>query len=199
MTLMSISAYQFADCCTCLPNHPQRAFCSSSLVIRAKFLNDSSTNMFSESFGNYSLIQYDIETLEVFKGGAEIKNLKFIYSSTEYYCGYYISPSRYNEDYLITGPRWNAHVDVNLCNYIVPWRSLSEAQKKGIEGAYNCDCKICFQWECREDPSNHCLLNGGDPWDIYLDPEQDELKDQMCALDVNGECTWQKLSTSSTS
>ncbi|XP_069065747.1 metalloproteinase inhibitor 1-like isoform X2 [Pleurodeles waltl] len=197
MTLMSISAYQFTNCCTCSPNHAQKAFCNSDLVIRAKFLNDSSTDMFSESFGNYSLIKYEIQTLEVFKGAAELQNLMFIYSSMEFYCGHDISPSNYNKEYLITGPSWNGRVDVNLCNYLVPWQTLSEAQKKGIEGAYNCDCKICSQWECREDPYNYCRLNGDSPWDFYPDPQLDglELNDQMCALDMNGECTWQPVDT----
>ncbi|KAJ1095823.1 hypothetical protein NDU88_000973 [Pleurodeles waltl] len=71
-------------------------------VIRAKFLGATSTDMASQFMGTYSLIKYEIETLEVFKGGAEIQSLRFIYTSTEYYCDYNVFRQNYNKDYLIT-------------------------------------------------------------------------------------------------
>ncbi|XP_078520896.1 metalloproteinase inhibitor 1-like [Lissotriton helveticus] len=207
MALMSIAAYPSTDCCSCLPNHPQRAFCNSGFVIRAKFLGATFTDMVDEYFGNlnYSLIQYEIETLEVFKGGSEIQHLKFIYTETLYSCEYYVSPSDYNKDYLITGEMQNGRVELILCNYIVPWSELSETQKKGMEGAYMCDCKICHSYECIDITSKYCEFNGHHPWKRDLDPKysDQEDRDQMCAPNENGECTWGPeetlLSTTTTS
>ncbi|XP_078520898.1 metalloproteinase inhibitor 3-like [Lissotriton helveticus] len=196
MALMSISAYSSTDCCMCMHRHPQEIFCNSGFVIYAKLLRSTTNNMITEYGVNYRLIQYEIETLKVIKGDSEIQHLKFMYTETRHGCAYSFSRDDYNKDHLITGVMENGRVDLGSCNYIVALSQLSEAQKKGIEDAYWCDCKICYTSGCRG--RNSCKYDGYHPLKIYLN-----LDDQMCAPNENGECTWQPvetwLSTSSTS
>ncbi|XP_069065745.1 metalloproteinase inhibitor 1-like [Pleurodeles waltl] len=203
MAFMSISAYPCIDCCSCFWPHPQKTFCNSDVVMHAEFLGATFTDATDEFYGDYQVITYEIEIVQVFKGSAEIQNLKFIYTSTLYYCEYYVSQSNYNKKYLITGNMMNGRLEVIHCNYIVLWSQLPEAQKSGFEGAYNCDCKICYPSECSKDTSSYCTLNWGGDWNP-LDSEYSdrEEKEQTCERNENGHCTWQPddtlLSTLST-
>ncbi|XP_069065744.1 metalloproteinase inhibitor 1-like isoform X2 [Pleurodeles waltl] len=154
VALMSISAYPYTDCCSCIHYHAQMAFCDSDVAVRARFLGATVTDKYSEFTGKYSVITYEIETLQVLKGGDTIKNLSFIYTSTAYYCGYHIGQQDYNKDYLITGPMRNGRVEVIRCSYIVAWSTLTEAQIEGVERAYSCHCRVPREGE---DQTRSCL------------------------------------------
>ncbi|KAJ1095822.1 hypothetical protein NDU88_000972 [Pleurodeles waltl] len=65
MAFMSISAYPCIDCCSCFWPHPQKTFCNSDVVMHAEFLGATFTDATDEFYGDYQVITYEIEIVQV--------------------------------------------------------------------------------------------------------------------------------------
>ncbi|XP_006165858.1 metalloproteinase inhibitor 1 [Tupaia chinensis] len=179
--------------CTCVPPHPQMAFCSSDLVIRAKFMGPAEVN-------ETTLYQrYEIKTTKVFKGFnalGDVADLQFVHTpAMESVCGYFHTSQNRSEEFLIAGQLRNGHLHITTCSFVAPWNSLSLAQRRGFTKAYAAGCEECTVFPCLSIPcklesDTHCLWTD----QLLLGSEKGyQSRHLACLPREPGMCTWQSL------
>ncbi|XP_078520891.1 metalloproteinase inhibitor 4-like [Lissotriton helveticus] len=179
------------DACSCYLIHLQRDFCHSSVVIKGMFR--SCTKPPPVDYPNSEipndedlLIRCEVDVLEIFKGGEEIRNMQFTTHSQM--CT--IPMPTLNTEYLITGSNRGNRVDLTFCNYIKKWNEVSEQQIMGLRGPYaqGCSCTIARNNNDYED--NYCVL---DQYNELQPEDSDQDQKQMCVPDGPGTCTWKNI------
>uniref|UniRef100_A0A9L0IJQ6 Metalloproteinase inhibitor 2 n=1 Tax=Equus asinus TaxID=9793 RepID=A0A9L0IJQ6_EQUAS len=133
-----------ADACSCSPVHPQQAFCNADVVIRAKAVSEKEVDSGNDIYGNpIKRIQYEIKQIKMFKGPD--KDIEFIYTApSSAVCGVSLDVGG-KKEYLIAGKaEGNGKMHITLCDFIVPWDTLSTTQKKSLNHRYQmgCECKV---------------------------------------------------------
>lgn len=132
---------QSADACSCLPQHPQTAFCDSEYVIVAQVLRQTASKNHLDA--------YKIAIKKEYKMSEEarqlLRNGKLYTASMSSLCGVQLEP---NKLYAIA-----ANTDhVGLCDFIRPYSDLTIVEKRGLAGIYRkgCRCQIrpCFMDKC---------------------------------------------------
>ncbi|XP_008151210.1 metalloproteinase inhibitor 1 isoform X1 [Eptesicus fuscus] len=179
--------------CTCVPSHPQMAFCNSDLVIKAKFIGTAEVN-------HTTLYQrYEIKMTKMFKGFnalGDVPDVQFVHTpAMESVCGYFHQSQNRSEEFLIAGHLWNGHLHITTCSYVVPWNSLSSAQRRGFTKLYSAGCEECTVFPCSSIPcklqsNNHCL------WTDQLLTGSDkgfQSRHLACLPQKPGMCNWQSL------
>ncbi|KAM5290260.1 metalloproteinase inhibitor 1 [Glossophaga mutica] len=179
--------------CTCAPPHPQMAFCSSDLVIRAKFMGTAEVNQ-------TTLYQrYEIKMTKMFKGFntlGDAADIRFVYTpAMESVCGYFHPSQNRSEEFLIAGQLWNGHLHITSCSFVAPWNSLSLAQRRGFTKLYTAGCEECTVFPCSSIPcklqsDTHCL------WTDQMLTGSDkgfQSRHLACLPRKPGMCTWQSL------
>uniref|UniRef100_A0A8K9VCY6 Metalloproteinase inhibitor 2 n=1 Tax=Oncorhynchus mykiss TaxID=8022 RepID=A0A8K9VCY6_ONCMY len=161
-----------ADACSCLPQHPQQAFCNAEIVIRAKVVGKKAVS---------NAIKYDIEQIKMFKGCDQVIHAIFTYTTS---CSVTLE---INKEYLFTGKLKTGRMSITLCGYNPPWEDLSAAQKNSLTHRYQsgCDCKIihCTSLPCPISTSDTCL------W-TYLGTDNGQ--NLACIKRQDGSCAWYK-------
>ncbi|KTF97357.1 hypothetical protein cypCar_00025022 [Cyprinus carpio] len=109
---------QVAEGCTCLQRHPQRVFCESDIVIRAKVIGNVASTL-------PNLIAYNIKVITTYKPSIK-KDIRVIYSTK--ICGAHLE----NGEYLLSVKQLSFSQTVISTDYILYWSILfdQEASKK---------------------------------------------------------------------
>ncbi|XP_023659450.1 metalloproteinase inhibitor 2-like [Paramormyrops kingsleyae] len=182
---------EIAEACSCAPVHPQQAFCSADVVIRAKVVSGKEVNSGNDIYGNpIKRTQYEIKQIKMFKGpDKDIESVLTAPSSSV--CGVTLDYSD-KKEYLIAGKAEGAGtMHVTLCDFIVPWETLSVTQKKSLIQRYEmgCGCKItrCISLPCTISTPEECLWTD---WLMEKTVSGDQAKHYSCIKRSDGSCSW---------
>uniref|UniRef100_A0A674JF49 Metalloproteinase inhibitor 3 n=1 Tax=Terrapene triunguis TaxID=2587831 RepID=A0A674JF49_9SAUR len=73
-----------AEACTCLPIHPQDAFCNSDIVIRAKVVGKKLMKD-----GPFGTMRYTVKQMKMYRGFDKMPQVQYIYTkASESLCGH---------------------------------------------------------------------------------------------------------------
>lgn len=181
---------KLAEACSCSPAHPQQAFCSSDVVIRARVVSSQVIDAGNDIYGNaIKRVQYDVKTIKTFKGPNQ--NLDMIYTApTSAVCGVTLETN--SQEYLIAGRlETDGTMHITLCDFIEPWDNLSATQKKSLAQRYEmgCDCKItrCTSIPCTISGPAECLWTD---WVIEKSVNGNQAKHFACIKRSDDSCAW---------
>uniref|UniRef100_A0A6I8QZT7 Metalloproteinase inhibitor 2 n=1 Tax=Xenopus tropicalis TaxID=8364 RepID=A0A6I8QZT7_XENTR len=179
MLVLMWPSQKLSEACSCSPVHPQQAFCNADIVIRAKAITGKEVDSGNDVYGNpIKRIQY------------EIKQIKFVYL----FDNAILSPAL-TLHFPFTAPSGKADGDgkmhVTLCDFIVPWDSLSPTQKKSLNQRYEmgCECKIsrCPSIPCLVSSQDECLWTD---WVTEKNINGRQAKHYACIKRTDGSCSW---------
>uniref|UniRef100_G1KKZ6 Metalloproteinase inhibitor 1 n=1 Tax=Anolis carolinensis TaxID=28377 RepID=G1KKZ6_ANOCA len=182
------------EACSCARRHPQTAFCSSDIVLRAKFV---AVNKMEGNLSERRWMYHEIKTIKLYKGPEEMQDVRYVHTPPiDGACGYFHG-GPLKEEYLITGRVKGGRVTISICNFIRPWAEITLAQKRGFTSEYSkgCSCSIvsCHS-ECSITSDNQCLWT-----DLLRSQNQSYFQDKHLAClpraEKNGMCTWKSLGT----
>uniref|UniRef100_A0A2K6KSR5 Metalloproteinase inhibitor 2 n=1 Tax=Rhinopithecus bieti TaxID=61621 RepID=A0A2K6KSR5_RHIBE len=180
-----------ADACSCSPVHPQQAFCNADVVIRAKAVSEKEVDSGNDIYGNpIKRIQYEIKQIKMFKGPE--KDIEFIYTApSSAVCGVSLDVGG-KKEYLIAGKaEGDGKMHITLCDFIVPWDTLSTTQKKSLNHRYQmgCECKItrCPMIPCYISSPDECLWMD---WVTEKNINGHQAKFFACIKRSDGSCAW---------
>ncbi|XP_017567472.1 metalloproteinase inhibitor 2b [Pygocentrus nattereri] len=182
---------EVAEACSCAPAHPQQAHCNADVVIRAKVIGQKEVLIGSDTYGNpIKKIQYDIKQMKMFKGPSQEINAIFT-APTSAVCGVTLESDGKSE-YLVTGKlESDGTVHVTLCDFIVPWNSLTPAQRKGFEVRYEtgCGCRIvrCSSVPCSVSDPVECLWTD---WITQSTVQGPQAQHYTCIKRNDDSCAW---------
>lgn len=187
LLLAACSLYtgHFAGACTCMPSHPQDAFCSSDIVIRAKVVGKK---LLDDGF--FGTMRYTVKQMKMYRGFNKVQHVQYIYTeASDSLCGVRLQVNKFQ--YLITGRVYEGKVYTGICNFIMPWEKLTLLQRKGLNHRYQlgCSCKIkrCFHLPCAVTSKNECL------WTDMLTHQGHlghQAKSYACVQQKDGHCSW---------
>uniref|UniRef100_A0A8C3FW27 Metalloproteinase inhibitor 2 n=1 Tax=Chrysemys picta bellii TaxID=8478 RepID=A0A8C3FW27_CHRPI len=174
--------------CPCQPPHRRQL---SSAVIRAKAVSGKEVDSGNDVYGNpIKRIQYEIKQIKMFKGPD--KDIELIYTApSSAVCGVSLDTGG-KKEYLIAGKsEGNGKMHITLCDFIVPWDSLSATQKKSLNQRYQmgCECKIsrCPSIPCFVSSSDECLWTD---WVTEKNINGRQAKHYACIKRSDGSCAW---------
>lgn len=182
---------RFCEACSCSPVHPQQAFCNADIVIRAKAIIGKDVNSGNDVYGNpIKRIQYEIKQIKMFKGPD--KDIESIFTApSSAVCGVTLETAG-KKEYLIAGKaEGDGKMHITLCDFIVPWDSLSQTQKKNLNQRYEmgCECKIsrCPSMPCFISSQDECLWTD---WVTEKSINGRQAKHYACIKRSDGSCSW---------
>ncbi|XP_049532367.1 tissue inhibitor of metalloproteinase [Anopheles darlingi] len=141
MMMMIVIMTVPSEACSCMPQHPQSAYCEADYVIVAQVLRKS------QSTGTHDAYKIAIKKEYKMSDAAreELRHGKLYTPSVDSACGRPLEP---NKLYAIAA---NTN-QIGLCNYVQPYAELSLVEKRGLAGMYRkgCDCRVvpCFGPKC---------------------------------------------------
>ncbi|KAF3859120.1 hypothetical protein F7725_021519, partial [Dissostichus mawsoni] len=186
LLLLSLQGSPLTEACSCAMTHPQDAFCSADIVIRAKVVGKKLLRD-----GHFGTMRYTM-----YKGFEKVKHVQHIYTdASEGLCGVKFDINKYQ--YLITGRVYDGKVYTGLCNFNERWERLSLTQKKGINHRYQlgCNCRIkpCHYLPCFVTSKNECLWT--DMLSHFGYPGY-QSRHYACIQQKEGYCSWYRGMTS---
>ncbi|KAF0887175.1 TIMP2 inhibitor, partial [Crocuta crocuta] len=160
-------------------------------VIRAKAVSMKEVDSGNDIYGNpIKRIQYEIKQIKMFKGPD--KDIEFIYTApSSAVCGVSLDIGG-KKEYLIAGKaEGNGKLHITLCDFIVPWDTLSTTQKKSLNHRYQmgCECKItrCPMIPCYISSPDECLWMD---WVTEKNINGHQAKFFACIKRSDGSCAW---------
>ncbi|XP_043924074.1 metalloproteinase inhibitor 2 [Protopterus annectens] len=188
VTLMLWRVEQITDACSCSPVHPQQAFCNADVVIRAKAVSEKEVDSGNDVYGNpIKRIQYEIKQIGMYQGPSSTCKNIFTVPQTS------ASGVRLiRVEYLILGKlEGDGKMHIILCDFIVPWESLTATQKKSLSQRYQmgCECKIsrCPSIPCYISAPDECLWTD---WVTEKNMNGRQAKHYACIKRSDGSCAW---------
>lgn len=181
------------DACSCVPVHPQTAFCYADIVIRAKITSVKKVSFPNSTSLFHDCLEYRIKQTKMYKGFDLVQDVHFLYTAPDDgRCGFSHNPSSTREPLLISGRMRENRVVITTCDFIVPWNTLTSGQKKGIMHTYKtaCDCIItpCYNVPCSVNSEKECLWTdclGRNGW------YDNQYHNFACVHHGTGICTWE--------
>ncbi|XP_024409525.2 metalloproteinase inhibitor 2 isoform X3 [Desmodus rotundus] len=171
--------------------HPSRDSSSGGAVIRAKVVGEKEVGSGNDIYGNpIKRIEYEIKQIKMFKGPD--KDIEFIYTApSSAICGVSLDVGG-KKEYLIAGKaEGDGKMHVTLCDFIVPWDTLSTTQKKSLNHRYQmgCECKItrCPATPCYTSSLDECLWMD---WVTEKSVNGHQAKFFACIKRNDGSCAW---------
>lgn len=160
-------------------------------MIRAKVVSGKEVDSGKDIYGNpIKRTQYEIKQIKMFKGPD--KDIEFIYTApSSSVCGVQLDAGG-KKEYLIAGKaEGNGKMHVTLCDFIVPWDTLSTTQKKSLNHRYQmgCECKItrCPMIPCYIASPDECLWMD---WVTEKSINGRQAKFFACIKRSDGSCAW---------
>uniref|UniRef100_A0A5F9DFE9 Metalloproteinase inhibitor 2 n=1 Tax=Oryctolagus cuniculus TaxID=9986 RepID=A0A5F9DFE9_RABIT len=160
-------------------------------LIRAKAVSEKEVDSGNDIYGNpIKRIQYEIKQIKMFKGPD--KDIEFIYTApSSAVCGVSLDVGG-KKEYLIAGKaEGDGRMHITLCDFIVPWDSLSSTQKKSLNHRYQmgCECKIsrCPMIPCYISSPDECLWMD---WVTEKNINGHQAKFFACIKRSDGSCAW---------
>ncbi|KAM6904483.1 metalloproteinase inhibitor 2b [Xenentodon cancila] len=182
---------EMAEACSCSPAHPQQAFCSSDVVIRARVVGAQEVDAGNDVYGHpIKRIKYDIKQIKMFKGPT--RDIDAVYTApSSAVCGVTLDTNG-RKEYLIAGKmEADGTMHVTLCDFIEQWEALSATQKKSLPLRYEtgCDCKItrCTSIPCMISSPTECLWTD---WVIEKTVNGEQAKHYACIKRSDDSCAW---------
>ncbi|TRY82717.1 hypothetical protein DNTS_018777 [Danionella cerebrum] len=174
-----------SEACTCLPTHPQDAYCHADVVIRAKVVGKKLLNP-----GPSARLRYTVKQMKMYKGFEKMQHVQHIYTyESESMCGIKLEINKYQ--YLISGRVHDGKLYTGLCSFTRRWEQLTLAQKKGFNHRYQlgCSCKIkpCYWIPCYVSDKNECLWTDMQP---HLGSHGYQSRHYACIQLKEGYCGW---------
>ncbi|XP_060250658.1 metalloproteinase inhibitor 2 isoform X1 [Ovis aries] len=161
------------------------------VVIRAKAVSKKEVDSGNDIYGNpIKRIQYEIKQIKMFKGPDQ--DIEFIYTApSSAVCGVSLDIGG-KKEYLIAGKaEGNGNMHITLCDFIVPWDTLSATQKKSLNHRYQmgCECKItrCPMIPCYISSPDECLWMD---WVTEKNINGHQAKFFACIKRSDGSCAW---------
>ncbi|XP_036123923.1 metalloproteinase inhibitor 2 isoform X2 [Molossus molossus] len=162
-----------------------------NLMIRAKVVSHKEVGSGNDIYGNpIKRVEYEIKQIKMFKGPE--KDIEFIYTApSSAICGVSLDVGG-KKEYLIAGKaEGNGKMHVTLCDFIVPWDTLSTTQKKSLNHRYQmgCECKItrCPMIPCYISSVDECLWMD---WVTEKSINGHQAKFFACIKRNDGSCAW---------
>nr|KAF6297154.1 TIMP metallopeptidase inhibitor 2 [Myotis myotis] len=160
-------------------------------VIRAKVVSEKEVGSGNDVYGNpIKRIQYEIKQIKMFKGPD--RDIEFIYTApSSAICGVSLDVGG-KKEYLIAGKAdGSGKMHITLCDFIVPWDTLSTTQKKSLNHRYQmgCECKItrCPMIPCYISSVDECLWMD---WVTEKSINGHQAKFFACIKRNDGSCAW---------
>ncbi|KFO35670.1 Metalloproteinase inhibitor 2 [Fukomys damarensis] len=172
-------------------NCPFPATLELKVVIRVKAVSEKEVDSGNDIYGNpIKRIQYEIKQIKMFKGPE--KDIEFIYTApSSAVCGVSLDVGG-KKEYLIAGKaEGDGKMHITLCDFIVPWDTLSTTQKKSLNHRYQmgCECKItrCPMIPCYISSPDECLWMD---WVTEKSINGHQAKFFACIKRSDGSCAW---------
>uniref|UniRef100_A0A673VM13 Metalloproteinase inhibitor 2 n=2 Tax=Suricata suricatta TaxID=37032 RepID=A0A673VM13_SURSU len=173
----------------CRHNQDAGVICTN--MIRAKAVSVKEVDSGNDIYGNpIKRIQYEVKQIKMFKGPD--KDIEFIYTApSSAVCGVSLDIGG-KKEYLIAGKaEGNGKLHVTLCDFIVPWDTLSTTQKKSLNHRYQmgCECKItrCPMIPCYISSPDECLWMD---WVTEKNINGHQARFFACIKRSDGSCAW---------
>ncbi|GCB64726.1 metalloproteinase inhibitor 3-like [Scyliorhinus torazame] len=188
LSILALRLQEVVNGCTCLPVHPQIAFCNSDIVIRVLV---TSKKLVSSNDMEPDTVQYAVKQEKMYKGFEKKKMVEYVYtSSSSAACGVELET---NVQYLITGQLGiQGKVHIGLCNWIVPWDDLTSLQKRNVkwnkyETGCSCHVVTCLSLPCSLPEKSQCVWT-----DLVTEktPAGSQAKYSVCMDRDDGSCHW---------
>uniref|UniRef100_UPI00358F1E55 metalloproteinase inhibitor 4-like isoform X2 n=1 Tax=Myxine glutinosa TaxID=7769 RepID=UPI00358F1E55 len=134
-------------------------------------------------------MRYNVTILKVFKGDIVTRTTRYFYSPfEEMVCGIALN---LKTQYIITGMQDKDKLKINLCDFVKPWKDITNIQKYAFRKTYRrtCACKIshCSSLPCEPHHIGECAWSD---WVKHRSPDGPEAKEKFCQRQRNGICSW---------
>ncbi|NWI53840.1 TIMP3 inhibitor, partial [Calyptomena viridis] len=138
------------EACTCVPIHPQDAFCNSDIVIRAKVVGKKLMKD-----GPFGTMRYTVKQMKMYRGFQIMPHVQYIYTeASESLCGVKLEVNKYQ--YLITGKEqeWNFEslVFVKKTFYIMLFLHVALP-----DSSFQLQIRPCYYLPCFATSKNECI------------------------------------------
>ncbi|XP_061430518.1 metalloproteinase inhibitor 3-like [Lethenteron reissneri] len=184
------------DGCSCASSmHPQQAFCSADVVLRARIVGRKIVvghfNLTSHGHP-FQMVLHRVKQIKIYKGMELLGEVTQLYTPTmDGLCAPSLDLSK--TQYVITGKIRDGRVSVSGCDYVQPWEGLTLSQKKSLSYRYRmgCDCKIreCRSLPCGEGSADECVWTDRVARGTHAGHQA---KHYACVRRGDGPCGWYK-------
>lgn len=191
------TTWTITEACSCMPEHPQNAYCRSDYVVKAVVeRQEIKGSNFTTEYGTFDIDPqriYHVRVLQTFKRGnsglTQGKTAKITTSVSESSCG---ATLRRGATYLLSGHVYDGKSHIGLCSWYTEWKNVTPKQQKGLLSLYdfNCQCEIqqCWSSSCRT-VSQRLSCD----WPMVMLPHHDCLaQHSVCTKAGNGSCFWSR-------
>lgn len=167
-----LSLVHVTQSCSCMPQHPQNAFCSAEFVIRVKILSEAKTRPIggAERFKKLGMrvpkySYYKAHLKKIYKGKNKIAATSSIFIYTYAYPSSCVVNLDKGSQYLLTGrhilnklhKNESQGFHIGFCDWREKWQHVTRHVKRGLHGKYDCSCTVvtCPEGWCHDD-ENEC-------------------------------------------